>query len=98
MAIAFDAATDGGNNAGITTSLTFAHTCTGSNGFLDVCFSGDTIGGSDDVTGVTYNAATSLPAGMNPAARGMVLLAEPQALLGLGLAGRVLFGGRRTTS
>ena len=50
MAIAFDAATDGGNSA--TGTLTFAHTCTGTNRFIVVGFVGNTV---DDVTGVTYN-------------------------------------------
>jgi hypothetical protein len=55
MAIAFDAATDGGNvNPG--TSLTFSHTCTGSNLILFVGFNGDNIGGADDVSSVTYNS------------------------------------------
>lgn len=55
MAIAFDAATDGGKvNPG--TSLTFSHTCTGSLGLLVVGFSGDNFGGADDVSSVTYNS------------------------------------------
>lgn len=54
MAIAFDAATDGGN-VNPATSLTFAHTCTGSLGLLVVGFNGDIIGGADDVSSVTYN-------------------------------------------
>lgn len=55
MAIAFDAATDGGKvNPG--TSLTFSHTCTGSNGLLVVGFAGDNFGGADDVSSVTYNS------------------------------------------
>lgn len=56
MAIAFDAATDGGNNGGTTTSLTFAHTCTGADRLLVVCVVGDTV--TDDVTGVTYNGVS----------------------------------------
>jgi hypothetical protein len=55
MAIAFDAATDGGHNAGLTNSLTYAHTCTGSDLFLRVAVIGDLTTGADDVTGVTYN-------------------------------------------
>lgn len=55
MAIAFDAATFGGNNGGATNSLTFPHTITGTLPFLVVGVAGDTIGGADDVTGVTYN-------------------------------------------
>jgi hypothetical protein len=58
MAIAFDAATDGGNNGGTTNSLTFSHTCTGSNLILFVHFQGDAIGGADDITGVTYNGTS----------------------------------------
>jgi hypothetical protein len=51
MAIAFDAATDGGVvNPG--TSLTYAHTCTGSNRILLVFAFGATSG--DTITGATY--------------------------------------------
>jgi len=54
MAIAFDAATDGGNATG--TSHTFSHTCTGANRALAIGVVGDvTSGGNDDITGVTYN-------------------------------------------
>ena len=56
MAIAYDASTDGGDNGGSTTSLTYAHTCTGSDGLLTVAISGDTIGGADDISSVTYNS------------------------------------------
>jgi hypothetical protein len=55
MAIAFDAATDGGFSTG--TSHTFAHTCTGSDRLLFVGIAGDHPSGSDDITGVTYNGA-----------------------------------------
>jgi hypothetical protein len=55
MAIAFDAATDGGK-VNPATSLTFSHTCTGSLGLLVVGFSGDNFGGADDVSSVTYNS------------------------------------------
>ena len=71
MAIAFDAATDGGNvNPG--TTLTFAHTCTGSLGLLVVGFNGDNIGGADDVSSVTYNgvALTLADKQVNPASGG----------------------------
>jgi hypothetical protein len=54
MAIAFDAATDGGHNGGGGT-LTFNHTCTGSDRFLVVSFTGDVGGGSDDISAVTFN-------------------------------------------
>lgn len=51
----FDAATDLGQTTA--TSLTAAHTCTGSNRILHVGFTGDvTDGGADDVSSVTYNA------------------------------------------
>jgi len=56
MAIAFNAATDGGNNGGSTNSLTFAHTCgAGADRLLVVGVAGDSAGGFDDITGVTYN-------------------------------------------
>jgi hypothetical protein len=49
MAIAFDAVTDGYANS---TSVSFAHTCTGSDRFLVV---GIKLYGDNDITGVTYN-------------------------------------------
>jgi len=52
MAIAFDAVSDGYNNG---TSLTFAHTCTGSDRFLVV---GIKLYGDNDITGVTYNSVS----------------------------------------
>lgn len=52
MAIAFDVASDNGSLAGPATSVTWAHTCTGSNRILFACFFGNT---TDTVTGVTYN-------------------------------------------
>ncbi len=55
MAIAFDLATDGGNNSGGSNSLTYAHTVTGSDTFLAVAVAGDVTSGADDVTGVTYS-------------------------------------------
>jgi hypothetical protein len=56
MPIAFDAATDGGNNGGGSNSLSFAHTCTGSDRILFVGIAGDVAPfGADDITGVTYN-------------------------------------------
>lgn len=52
MAIAFDAATDG--SSANSTSLIWAHTCSGSNRLLVVvCYSAS----GDVITGVTYNAA-----------------------------------------
>lgn len=59
MAIAFNAAADGGNNGGTTNSLTFSYTCSsGSNRLLLVAFLGDVISGNDDITGVTYNSVS----------------------------------------
>jgi hypothetical protein len=57
MAIAYDNATDGGNNGGATNSLTFAHTCSGSDRILYVGFAGDT--STDDITGVTYSGVSA---------------------------------------
>lgn len=56
MAIAFDAAVDGGNTTG--TSRTYSHTIGAvATPILVVCFLGDNvIGGFDDITSVTYNA------------------------------------------
>jgi hypothetical protein len=51
MAIALDAATNGGFDG--TSSLTFSHTCSGSDRVLFVGFVWST--SDDDVTGVTYN-------------------------------------------
>ena len=51
MAIAFDVATDGGSTTG--TSLTFSHTCTGSDLVLFVGILSAV--GADNVTGVTYS-------------------------------------------
>jgi hypothetical protein len=60
MAIAFDNATDGGNATA--TSLTFSHTCgSGSSRVLLVGFNGDSIGGADDITGVTYGGVSMSP-------------------------------------
>ncbi len=55
MAIAYDTATDGGST-GSGTTLTWAHTCTGSNLILFVGVTGDTT--NDTVTGVTYNSVS----------------------------------------
>ena len=51
MAIAFDATSDGGQGNPVA-SLTFSHTCTGSNRFLVVAVMGSTV--ADRITGVTY--------------------------------------------
>lgn len=53
MAIAFDTATDGGITAS-GTSLTWSHTCTGSDLLLRVGVRG-TLEATDRITGVTYN-------------------------------------------
>lgn len=58
MALALDNAADLGNNGGTTNSLTAAYTCTGSNLILLVGFQGDSGGGNDDITGVTYNGVS----------------------------------------
>src|SRR5262252_9483594 len=53
--IAFDTATNGGNNGGTTTSLTFNHTCA-SNATLLVGVIGDyVLSTPDNITSVTYN-------------------------------------------
>ena len=52
MAIAFDATAHGVANPG--SSLTYAHTCTGSNLLLFVGIEGDST--NDIITGVTYNS------------------------------------------
>lgn len=52
MAIAFDNATNGGTDSG--TSITFSHTCNGSDRFLVVACIGQVGAGADDVTGATY--------------------------------------------
>lgn len=58
MAIAFDASADGGLvNTG--TSLTWAHTCSGSDRVLYVAARGRLVGsGADVITGVTYNGVS----------------------------------------
>lgn len=53
MSNAFDVATDGGVIT--STSLSWSHTCSGLLRFLVVGFNGDSVGGADDITGVTYN-------------------------------------------
>ena len=53
--IAFNAAADLTNNGGTTNSLTHSYTVSsGANRILYVALLGDTIGGNDDITGVTY--------------------------------------------
>lgn len=67
MAIAFDTAVDAGNATA--TSLTWSHTCTGSNRLLVVDVVGNT--SSDVITGVTYNSvAMTLVAKVSSAAGG----------------------------
>jgi hypothetical protein len=58
VAIAFDAATDGGNNSGSTNTLSFSHTVTGSNPILFVGFVGDIQTGADDISSVSYGASS----------------------------------------
>lgn len=56
MAIAFDAATDGGFTASSSTH-TFSHTCTGSDlGIFVLTFSESSLVHSYDITGITYNS------------------------------------------
>lgn len=55
MAIARDAATDGGNNGVAGPTHSFNHTCTGSDLYLQVTVVGDLGGGADDISSVTYN-------------------------------------------
>lgn len=68
MAIAFNAAADGGNNGGGSAGLTFAYTCgSGNNRLLVVLVLGDT--SVNDVTGVTYNGVSmtlAAPPGLAP--------------------------------
>lgn len=54
--ITFDAAVDGGNNGGSGT-LTWTHTCSGSNRLLVINITGDTA--TDGITGVTYNGVSA---------------------------------------
>ena len=56
MALAFDAAVDGGSTTG--TSRTFSHTCSGSNRLLIVGVRGGTTADGDVITGVTYNGVS----------------------------------------
>ena len=55
MAIAFDASTDGGLN--FSNSLSFAHTCSGSDRILLVAVFGDLVTNAYDITSVTYNGS-----------------------------------------
>jgi hypothetical protein len=61
MLIAFDAYTAGGDNGGSSNSLTYSHTCTGSNGILFVGVRGDVL--NDYVTSATYNGVAMSLAG-----------------------------------
>ncbi len=62
MAIAFDAATDGGYNGISSPSLTWAHTCTGSDRVLLVGFEGGSgFAAANLITSVTYNGVAMTP-------------------------------------
>lgn len=75
MAIAFDAATDGGNVVG---TSTFSHTCTGSNRFLVVAgaFFG-TGTGTATYAGVSMTEVASTPLNTNPGNLKIFFLANP---------------------
>ena len=64
--IAFDATTNGGTG---TTSLTFAHTCTGSNLILFVAADGNITAGGDVLTGITYNGVAMTQVTGSPIAK-----------------------------
>jgi hypothetical protein len=58
--IAFVAAGDLTDNGGLTSSLSGSYSVsTGMNEGLVVCISGDTLGGADDITSVTYNSISA---------------------------------------
>ena len=58
--IAFVAGGDLTNNGGSTSSLSgFYSVSTGTNEGLVVCITGDTLGGADDITSVTYNSISA---------------------------------------
>jgi hypothetical protein len=58
--IAFVAAGDLTNNGGSTSSLSGSYSVsTGMNEGLVVCITGDTLGGADDITSVTYNSISA---------------------------------------
>src|SRR6516225_1802465 len=58
--IAFVAGGDLTNNGGSTSSLScFYSVSTGMNEGLVVCITGDTLGGADDITSVTYNSISA---------------------------------------
>jgi hypothetical protein len=66
MAIAPDTVVNGGNNGGTTNSLTWSHTCAGSNRRIEVGIVGDAAsGGHDDITGVTYGGVALTLIGKN---------------------------------
>ncbi len=57
--IAFDVANGNKDNAGITSSLSWSHTSTGTNLHGEIAILGDNItGGNDDITSVTWGAVT----------------------------------------
>lgn len=57
MAIGYGSSVDGGNNSGSTNSLTFAFNNVAGT-IVFVGFVGDSVGGNDDITGVTYGGDT----------------------------------------
>jgi hypothetical protein len=56
MAIAYDTSTDGGNNGGANGTLSWSHTTSGSDRLLIVTLFGDSDGGADDISSITYNS------------------------------------------
>src|SRR3954468_16022523 len=64
MAVAFDAATDGGDKGGANSSKTFSHSCAGSDRCLIVTALGDQT--NDLITGVTYNGVAMTLAAKRP--------------------------------
>ncbi len=73
MAIAFDAATDGGFSSSSTSpSLTFAHTVTGTNPSLLVFINtGNVVSQDDAITGVTYNGVPMARVNFSPFVAGI---------------------------
>lgn len=64
--IALDTSTDGGTG---TTSLTFSHTCTGSNLILFVAADGNQTAGGNVLTGITYNGVAMTQVTGSPIAK-----------------------------
>lgn len=75
MAIARDATTDGSFSAIASLTHSYSHTCTGSNLLLIVGVAADP-GGTDTVTGVTYNsvAMTKIGASQNSTGEGVLTM------------------------